>query len=236
MSDVINKFDFKNQLFKEAKKQGFELNDDCLRKLETYKNLLLEWNNKINLTAIVDEYEIIMKHFIDCLEIVKYIKTNSNIIDIGTGAGFPGIIIAIYFDGKVNITLVDSLNKRINFLNEVVKSLNLKNVNVIHARAEEIGINKEYREKFDYAVARAVAPLNVLLEYDVPFLKSKGKALLLKGNNVDDEIKKSGNALNVLNSKIIKKYEYSYNLNEEIYLRNIIEVIKNSNISLKYPR
>ena len=237
----MEKFSYENQDFKcilynEAKKINVDLNQEKLEKFEKYKNILIEWNKKTNLTAITEDYQIIMKHFIDCLEITKYINKKSNIIDVGTGAGFPGIIIAIYFNESVNITLMDALNKRINFLLDVKKFLNLKNVNIVHGRAEEQARKEEYREKFDYVVSRAVAPLNILLEYDVPFLKTHSKCLLLKSNNVDKEINECKNAINVLNLKITNIYEYRYNVNEEIYNRKIIEVEKLKAISDMYPR
>ena len=119
MKSEIN---FKEILKEEAKNIGIQLNENQLEKFELYKDLLIEWNEKINLTAITDEYQIIMKHFIDCLEIVKYIEEGTNIVDVGTGAGFPGLVIAIYFEGKVNITLLDALNKRLLFLEEVINT------------------------------------------------------------------------------------------------------------------
>ena len=186
---------FKDVLYQEARKYNIELNEEHLKQFELYKDILIEWNKKMNLTAITDEYQIIMKHFIDCLEVTKYIEPNSNVIDIGTGAGFPGIVIAIYFEKNVDITLVDALNKRITFLTEVKNILNLNNVNIVQARAEELGRKEEYREKFDYIVSRAVAPLNILLEYDIPFLKPGSKCLLLKSSNLDEEISNSSKAL-----------------------------------------
>lgn len=220
----------------EANKLGIQLNNDIINKFNIYKELLVEWNKKINLTAITDDKEIIMKHFIDCLEVVKYIKNDSKLIDVGTGAGFPGIVVAIYMGDKVKVTLVDALLKRINFLQEVKDKLNLNNVKIIHARAEELAQNIEYREKYDFAVSRAVAPLNILLEYDVPYIKVGSKCLLLKGTNVKDEIINSKNALVNLNSKITNVYEYSYLINEEKFDRKIVEVTKNKSTAKKYPR
>lgn len=220
----------------EAKKLGIKLNNDIINKFNIYKELLVEWNKKINLTAITDDKEIIMKHFIDCLEVVKYIKNDSKVIDVGTGAGFPGIVIAIYMGDKVKVTLVDALLKRINFLEVVKDKLNLNNVKIIHARAEELAQNLDYREMYDYAVSRAVAPLNILLEYDVPYIKVGSKCLLLKGLNANDEITNSSNALINLNSKITNIYEYSYLVDEEKFDRKIVEVTKNKSTPNKYPR
>ena len=223
--------------FKElASKLNITLSDAEVDKFFLYKKILKEWNEKINLTAIIEPNEIILKHFIDSLTIYKDIPNKLSVVDVGTGAGFPGIVIAIFFNGKVEVTLIDALNKRINFLQEVIKELQLKNVIVEHARAEEIGSKENYREKYDYAVSRAVAPLNVLLEFDTPFLKIGGKCLLLKGSNIEEEIKLSKSALNVLNCKINNKYKYCYTYNDEIYNRYVVEIIKNDKTSLKYPR
>ena len=231
-----SEIDFKECLYNEALKIGIELNDKQLEQFKKYKELLIEWNNVMNLTAITDDYEIILKHFIDCLEIVKYIPKSSKVIDIGTGAGFPGVVISIYFEDKITVTLLDSLNKRIDFLNEIISKLNLKNIQAIHARAEEYAHKEEYRECYDIAVSRAVAPLNILLEYDTPYIKINGKALLLKGNNLDEEIKKSKNALSILNSRISNIYKYNYSVNDEVYSRNILEITKLKDSPKKYPR
>ncbi len=229
------KNDFISILKKEAKNRNIELTDKALERFELYKNLILEWNEKMNLTAITDEYQIIMKHFIDCLEITKYMNGNEKVIDVGTGAGFPGIVIAIYFQ-NINITLLDSLNKRLIFLEEVVKKLNLKNVNIVHARAEEFAHKDEYRNKYDLVVSRAVANLSNLLEYDVGYLKLNGKLLLLKGDNVNDEINTSKNTFNVLGCKIQNIYDYEYDVNGEIFNRKVLEIKKLKNTPEKYPR
>lgn len=227
---------FKELLKKASSKQGIILNDKQLDKFLVYKSKLLEYNKSINLTAIIDDEEIIYKHLVDCLEIVKHIDQGKSIIDVGTGAGFPGLVIAIYFEGKAKITLLDSLNKRITVLDDIIKLLELKNVITIHGRAEEIGILSKYREKFDIATARAVARLSVLLEYASPFVKANGKALLLKGNNVDEEIEESINAEKKLSLGERKTYEYLYELNKEKFNRNIIEYKKLRELDKKYPR
>ncbi len=234
--DLKGKYSFKDKLYNEAKNIGIELTDNMISKFEEYKNMIVEWNEKINLTSITKEEDIIMKHFIDCLEVVKYINQGEKIVDIGTGAGFPGIVIAIFFEGKVNITLLDALNKRLIFLQEVINKLTLVNVEIVHARAEEFAHNEEYREKFDVVVSRAVAPLNVLLEYDIAYLKVGGKALLLKGNNALDEIKEADNALKILKCDVSNMYNYNYNVNDEVYNRSIIEIKKREKCSSKYPR
>lgn len=227
---------FEKMLFEEAKKNNIILDNDQINKFIKYKELLKEWNNKINLTAITADKQILMKHFIDSLEVVKYINKNSNVIDVGTGAGFPGIVIAIYFKGDIKITLMDALNKRIDFLEEVIKELNLLNIEIVHARAEEFGQKEKYRESYDYAVSRAVAPLNILLEFDIPFIKVGGKCLLLKGTKLNEEIQESNRALEILNSKITNIYKYNYILDDEEYNRNIVEITKEKETPNKYPR
>ena len=227
---------FEKMLFEEAKKNSIVLDNDQINKFIKYKELLKEWNNKINLTAITEDKQILMKHFIDSLEVVKYINKNSTVIDVGTGAGFPGIVIAIYFKGDIKITLIDALNKRIDFLEEVIKELNLLNIEIVHARAEEFGQKEKYRESYDYALSRAVAPLNILLEFDIPFIKVGGKCLLLKGTKLNEEIQESNKALEVLNSKITNIYKYNYILDGEEYNRNIVEITKEKETPNKYPR
>lgn len=227
---------FEKMLFEEAKKNNIILDNDQINKFIKYKELLKEWNNKINLTTITEDKQILMKHFIDSLEVVKYINKNSNVIDVGTGAGFPGIVIAIYFKGDIKITLMDALNKRIDFLEEVIKELNLLNIEIVHARAEEFGQKEKYRESYDYSVSRAVAPLNILLEFDIPFIKVGGKCLLLKGTKLNEEIQKSNKALEKVNSKITNIYKYNYILDGEEYNRNIVEITKEKETPNKYPR
>lgn len=227
---------FKEVLKAEAFKMNIVLDDKMLEKFEMYKNLLVEWNEKINLTSITDDYEVIMKHFVDSLEIVKYINKNENIIDIGTGAGFPGIVIAIYFDSNVNITLLDALEKRLNFLSEVIQKLGLKKITLLHGRAEEIGNDITYREKFDVATSRAVSSMNILLELSIPLVKVNGRCLLLKGTKVREEINSSKTALEKLNSKINNDFTYEYKVNDEVYERHIIEVKKSQITNKKFPR
>lgn len=227
--------EFIRTLCKECERQNIAINEKQCVDLAEYKNMLLEWNEKMNLTAITDEYEIIVKHFVDCLECTKVIKDEKNIIDVGTGAGFPGMVLAIYYKDK-NFTLLDALNKRLIFLQEVVNKLGLKNVKIVHARAEEIARTGEYKEVYDASVSRAVANLPVLLEYTSPFVKVNGTCIVMKGDSIEDEIKISANALNTLKLKIEDKYNYSYIVNNEEYNRVILNIRKNSNTPQKYPR
>lgn len=210
----------------------FTIPENEIEKFYQYMKLLLEWNEKINLTAITDESEIIRKHFIDSLTISKLIKEDTNVVDVGTGAGFPGIPLAI--TKKVKVTLVDSLNKRINFLNIVKESIELDNVNTVHGRAEEVGQNEKYREKFDYAVSRAVAPINVLLEYMLPLVKVGGYCLCMKGPKVIDEMQGIENVAEKLGGKYIKLEELE--IPGEESRKNVIIIKKVESTNKKYPR
>jgi len=228
----MDKIDYFENLLK---KIDINYDEETIRSFKKYKDLIIEWNKKINITSIDSEEEIYLKHFIDSIIIKKYviIKKGSKTIDIGTGGGFPGIPLKL-IDNDMKITLLDSLNKRIKFLNEVVKELNLEEVECIHARAEELGQDKNYREKYDYGFSRAVASLNVLLEYSLPFIKKNGLFIAFKGSNFKDEIQESKNALNILGGEIIDIKEYS--LPETDISRSMIVVKKIKDIPKKYPR
>lgn len=216
-----------------TKEFGIELENDKLQKFENYKELLKEWNNKFNLTAILDDTDIAIKHFADSLSIGKYIKKDgASLIDVGTGAGFPGIPLKIVKD-DIDVVLLDSLEKRTKFLNQVIQDLSLNKIRTIHGRAEDFGVNSEYREKFDYVTARAVANLPVLLEYCLPFAKVGGIFIAMKGNNIE-ELKMTQNALKKLGGEIIDVKEFSLPNSE--YKRNIILVKKIKNTPKGYPR
>ena len=162
---------------------------------------LLEWNEKINLTAIKDEKEFVVKHFIDSLTIANLVSDNAKVIDIGTGAGFPGIPLKIVKD-SIEITLVDSVNKKVMVLQDVINKLGLKNIDAIHTRAEDIAHKTEYRDCFDIATSRAVSNLTTLVEYLLPFVKVGGKVLCMKGPNCDVEIQDAKKA--ILNYEVMK--------------------------------
>ena len=198
----MEKIVFKKKMNELLSEINIEINENKIDMFYLYMQELLEWNKKINLTAIEDENEIILKHFIDSLTVQKYIKNAQNIIDIGTGAGFPGIPLAIVNE-KSNIVLLDSLNKRINFLNNVIQKLELSNVKAIHGRAEDLAKIVQHREKYDIVISRAVAPFNVLLEYMLPFNKVNSYTIAMKGSNIE-EVDISNNALKKLGGKIEK--------------------------------
>ena len=192
--------------FKESLTElGIALSDYQLEQFLTYYELLIEKNKVMNLTAITELKEVISKHFVDSLALAKiYTLTNEKLIDIGTGAGFPGIPLKIIYP-DINLTLFDSLKKRLNFLDEVIEKLNLSKVQTLHGRAEDFGRDIKYREQYDMAVSRAVAKLPVLLELCVPFVKKDGYFISYKSGNIEEEIGLAHNALNILKSKIIKR-------------------------------
>lgn len=224
--------EFSEDLIRKASILGINISKEQANLYYKYMNLLIDWNEKINLTAITEPHEIIIKHFIDSITSLKYIPKNSKVLDIGTGAGFPGIPLKILDDNKY--VLVDSLNKRINFLNEVVKELSLENVELVHARAEEFARDKKRREKFNVVLARAVASLNVLLEYMLPMLEIGGICICMKGPQVEEELKNADKALNILGGKIEKVDTLI--LPETNIERNIIVIKKVKNTPNTYPR
>ena len=224
---------FEEEMSKKSKILGVRFSVEQIEQFYKYMNLLIEWNEKMNLTAITEPKEIILKHFIDSITILKYIDDNSNLGDVGTGAGFPGVPLSI-MNPTLKITLVDSLNKRLIFLQEVVKELNLKNIEIVHARAEEFGQNKNYREKFDIATSRAVANLATLSEYLVPLVKIGGKIISMKASNAKEEINDAQKAIEVLGGKIEKIEEFD--LPESDIGRTIIIIDKNKCTPAIYPR
>ena len=194
-----------------------------------YFEFLVEENQKYNLTAITEKEEVFLKHFLDSALPISIFKNNASVIDVGSGAGFPAVPLKILKD-SLSVTMVDSLNKRVNFLNCLCALLDLKNISAIHARAEEF--IKNNREQFDYAVARAVAPLNTLLEYLVPYLKVGGRCVIYKSQKLDEELKNAENAIKVLNVKIEKILTYQIGDAE----RKILVMQKFASTNAKYPR
>ena len=219
-------------LREEANKFNIELTDQMVEKFMKYKTLLKEWNEKINLTAIIEDKEIIIKHFIDSLTIAKYIPQNAYMIDVGTGAGFPGIPVKI-LRKDVKVVLLDSLNKRLNFLNEVIKELDLEDIETVHGRAEDAGNDLKYREKFDVATARAVANISTLSELCSPFVKVNGAFICMKAN-ASEEIVNAQNALKILNLKEEEKEQFR--IDEIDSERTIILYRKTDKTPKQYPR
>jgi len=222
-----------NILAEGLKEFSSDVSQSQIDKLFKFKELLTEWNKKINLTAIEDDLDIVIKHFIDSASILPYIEDkDASIIDIGTGAGFPGIPVKILLE-DADVTLLDSLEKRIKFLNEVINQLDLKNIRALHGRAEDFGVLNEYREKFDVAVARAVASLPVLLEYCLPFVKTGGIFIAMKGSNID-EIADSNKAFDILGGELQEIKEIV--LPGSDIKRNIILIKKLRHTPTRYPR
>jgi 16S rRNA (guanine(527)-N(7))-methyltransferase GidB len=209
--------------------------EETYNKFMQYKDMIKCWNEKINLTAITEDEQIVKKHFIDCIKIFKFspLKEAKNIIDIGTGAGFPGIPIKI-IKPDINVVLLDSLNKRINFLNEVISKIELKDIFTIHGRAEDFSRKIEYREKSDVAVSRAVANLAVLSELCIPYVKVGGYFVAMKGPSVEEEIKEGKNAVSILGGKIedIMKIEIE---NSDLN-HNLVVIKKIKETPKAYPR
>lgn len=224
---------FEVQLKNQAEKIQIILEESQIQKLWEYMQLLLEWNGKINLTAITEPAEIITKHFIDSFTIAKYIKQNSTVIDVGTGAGFPGIPLKI-IRPDLKIVLVDALQKRINFLKEIRERLELENIEEIHARIEEIGKNSKYREQFEYVTSRAVANLSTLVEYMLPLCKINGQTICMKGSNVQEELENAKKAIKTLGGKITRVEEFT--LPDTDMGRTIIQISKESPTPKQYPR
>lgn len=210
------------------------ISDDLAKKLEIYGALLKEWNDKINLTAIKDDEGIAIKHFLDCLLVSKVadFKDGMNVIDVGTGAGFPGLVIAAAYP-NVNVTLLDSTGKKLKAVENMAEEMGVKNVKIVHSRAEDAGKNPEFRGKYDFATARAVAELRVLLEYTLPFVKVGGSFLSLKGATAKEEIDGAGNSLKTLGGIIESTNDFTLPGGDK---RAIIKVKKISQSSPKYPR
>ena len=216
----------------ETKKLGITLIDSQLEKLNKFYELLISWNQKMNLTRITEKEDVYLKHFYDSLTISKVIDLNQylTLCDVGSGAGFPGIVLKICFP-NLKITLLDSLQKRVNYLNEIIKELDLKNIEAIHTRAEDYA--KQNREKFDIVTARAVANLKILSELCIPMVKVNGLFIAMKAN-IEEEIENSTEILKKLDSKI-EKIETFY-LPIEQSIRNIVLIKKINKTNNIYPR
>lgn len=222
-------------------KLNIELNEEQIKAYNDYYNILVEWNEFMNLTGITDYDEVLLKHYVDSLAVNKVIdevsKWNLNkkikVIDIGTGAGFPGIPLKIAFD-NLDLVLLDSLNKRVKFLDKVIKNLNLTNINAIHGRAEDYAKELNYRESFDLCVSRAVSNLATLSEYCLPYVKVGGAFISYKSGEIDDELKESEKAIKILGGKIIKVEKMT--LPGSDIERSFVVIEKQKNTPKIYPR
>ena len=225
-----------SQIFEEKLSQiGITLSDKQKEQFDKFYELLVEWNKVMNLTGITEYEEVNEKHFVDSLSIVKAIDMNQvhSLVDIGTGAGFPGIPLKIAFP-HIKVVLLDSLNKRINFLNTVIKELGLENIETIHGRAEDFAKQLEYREQFDLCVSRAVANLATLSEYCIPYVKKDGMFVPYKSGEIDEEVEQSKKAIHVLGGKLDKVIKFQLPGTE--IGRSFVKINKVQNTAKKYPR
>ena len=229
-----------NKLVNICNKINIEISDDQINCFEKYYELLIEKNKVMNLTAITDKEDVIVKHFIDSIALIPYlldkginINNKLKIIDIGTGAGFPGLPLKIMMP-DVKFTLLDSLNKRVSFLNEVIDELKLKDIEALHGRAEDYASDNKYREKYDICVSRAVANLSTLSEYCIPFVKEDGFFISYKAGESEEEINNSKNAIKILGGKINKVEEFV--LPGTDASRVFVFIIKQELTDKKYPR
>lgn len=231
----MKKLENREILISGLKELGISVVGDKLDKLISFKNIMLEWNDKINLTAITEERDVFIKHFLDsatCLS-TGYIKEGLSIIDVGTGAGFPGVPVKIMLE-SLDMTLLDSLNKRVSYLNEVISRLDLAGTRTIHARAEEAGSSKIHRESYDIVLSRAVAAMNVLCEYCIPFTKVGGFFLCQKGPDIKEEMEEAQSAIRTLGGSIREVREYQLPYSD--IKHNIVIIEKVAATPTKYPR
>lgn len=223
------------QFVETVKKNGIELDNDQLKQFELYYELLIEWNNKVNLTAITKKSDVYLKHFYDSITPSFYFPFHDvvSLCDVGAGAGFPSIPLKICFP-HLHITIVDSLKKRIHFLENVTATLQLTNVDLIHARAEDFGHQKKFRERFDVVTARAVARMSVLSEYCLPLSKVGGTFIALKGAHMEEELIESKKAISVLGGNLTNNE--TFHLPVENSVRSVVTIKKIKKTEKKYPR
>lgn len=229
MADFISK----SLLKEKAALYGVGLDEKALERFDIYARLLVEWNDKINLTAITEPDEIVIKHFVDSLSIFSAvdIPVGSRVIDVGTGAGFPGVAMLIARP-DLDITLMDSTNKKLNVIRDILENIGLE-ANVVHKRAEEAGQSKDFRESYDFATARAVSNLRDLSEFCLPFVKVGGTFISMKSAKADEEIEEGKKAISVLGGRIREKKTFNLEAAGE---RTVILIEKSSSTPAKYPR
>ncbi|MFA9463447.1 MAG: 16S rRNA (guanine(527)-N(7))-methyltransferase RsmG [Velocimicrobium sp.] len=225
----------REKIKQEIQKLEIEISDNQCDQLLQYYELLIEWNEFMNLTTITDFDDVLTKHFIDSLELVKVIDLNQeySLLDLGTGAGFPGIPLKIVFP-NLKVTLLDSLNKRVKFLNQVIETLSIKNIYAFHGRAEDYAKDKEYREQYDLCVSRAVANLATLSEYCIPYVKKQGYFIPYKSGKIEEEVEAAKKAIHVLGGKI-ERIE-NFNLIDTNMERSFVVIKKCKETPNKYPR
>ncbi len=223
------------QFEKDLNALGVTLSQKQLEQFIIYYEMLVEWNEKMNLTAITEYEDVMKKHFVDSLSLIKAydVSKQAKVIDVGTGAGFPGLALKIAYP-SLQVTLLDSLNKRIQFLNAVVEKLGLDGVNTVHGRAEDYAKPNMLREKYDLCVSRAVANLSTLSEYCLPFVKQGGYFISYKSEKVVDELKSAENAMSILGGKMVNQVEFM--LPESDIYRNLLVIQKEKKTPGKYPR
>ncbi len=234
---------FKKDMNENLVKTGISLNDLQIEQLYKFYNMLIEKNKVMNLTAITEEHEVIVKHFIDSMSIYNKELNKKNInesfmkdkklIDVGTGAGFPGLVLKIIFP-ELNIVLSDSLQKRLNFINEVINELGLNKIEVVHGRAEDLAHDPMYREKFDFSTSRAVANMSTLTEYDLPFVKLGGYFIAYKSGKIEEELKQAEKAIGLLGGEVESKVNFVLTDGESE--RSIIFIKKTKKTPKSYPR
>ncbi|MFT9055532.1 MAG: 16S rRNA (guanine(527)-N(7))-methyltransferase RsmG [Ethanoligenens sp.] len=214
---------------------NIELHEEQIKQLEMYTQLLLEWNEKINLTAIIDPKEIAVKHYLDSLSLLHFAppEQGAAILDVGSGAGFPGIVLKIARP-DLHLTCMDGTQKRVHFLTMLAETLHLQEVNCLHARAEEAGRQGTLRETFDYVTARAVSNLRMLCEYCLPFVKIGGRFVAMKGPDGETEAHEAQKAIHVLGGKIA--HISTFTLPATAFSRTLVEIIKTANTPVAYPR
>ena len=241
--DLNNYQDIKDNFIKRLGKINISLKDEQIRQFDDFYNYLTQQNEFMNLTAITEYDEVLLKHYVDCLSVCvvpefinfinKSVSETVSVIDVGCGAGFPGIPLKIAFP-SLNITLLDSLNKRINFLNDVINLLGLNSINTVHGRAEDFANNSSYREKFDLCVSRAVANLSTLSEYCLPFIKKDGYFIALKSGDISEELNAAKKAINILGGELVNVYPFT--LPDSDIERTFIVIKKENICPKKYPR